>query len=311
VGDCAGDLTGGQLIPAERAWAERYRTGEESVSVNEAVDCYLKAREADGILINRGPMQTFNPTSVPAPRRSFREAFGNRMLGEVTANQLAAWLESQPSAVSRNFHRKHLVAFWRWCRRRGYLPAEMQTAAEKTDKAREAYGEIGTISAQDLAALFGLISREHPHYVPALALAALCGMRRSEVQGQRWEDIHLDRGFLRVSAAKPRTPSRRQVPLCDAVKAWLLPHAQGEGAVCENLAIDRLRDIARTAGLSLARNGFRHTWISARVEITGDIPRTALEAGTSVAKIHQHYRELLRPEEAVAWFAITPQSVAV
>jgi len=155
----AQDLTGGQLIPAARAWAERYRTGEESVLVNEAVDRYLKAREADGILISRGPMQTFNPTRVPPPRRSFREAFGNRMLGEVTANQLAAWLESQPSAVARNFHRKHLVALWRWCRRRGLLPAELQTEAEKTDKARETLGEIGTISAQDLAALFGLIVR--------------------------------------------------------------------------------------------------------------------------------------------------------
>jgi len=131
-------------------------------------------------------------------------------------------------------------------------------------------------------------------------------MRRAEVQGQKWEDIHLDRGFLRVSAAKPRTPARRQVPLCEAAKAWLLRDARGEGAVCGNLAIDRLRDIARTAGRSLARNGFRHTWISARVEITGDIPRTALEAGTSVAKIHQHYRELLRPEEAAAWFAVMP-----
>jgi len=112
--------------------------------------------------------------------------------------------------------------------------------------------------------LFRLIAREHPHYVPSLALAALCGMR----------------------------------------------HARGEGAVCENLAIDRLREIARTAGFSLAENGFRHTWISARVEITGDIPRAALEAGTSVAKIHQHYRELLRSEAAAAWFAVTPESIS-
>jgi len=155
----ASELTGGNVIAAAEAWARRNDAKAKRLTVSEAIELYLKAQRANGIQIKRGPEQTFNPTRVPAPRRSFREAFGKQILSEVTANQLATWLESQPSAVSRNFHRKHLVALWRWCRRRGLLPAELQTAAEKTDKARETFGEIGVISAQDLAALFALIAR--------------------------------------------------------------------------------------------------------------------------------------------------------
>jgi hypothetical protein len=112
--------------------------------------------------------------------------------------------------------------------------------------------------------------------------------------------------LLRVTAAKPNTPARRYVPLCPAAVAWLLPHRQDAGPVCSNLAIDRIRDICRTSGLDLADNGLRHSFISARVVVTGDIPATSLEAGNTPTMIHQHYRELLRKDEAEAWFSVAP-----
>ena len=149
-----------------------------------------------------------------------------------------------------------------------------------------------------------------PHYLPALALAAFCGLRRAEIHGQDWNGIELERKFVRITQVKKGTPARRLVPLCPAAVEWLVPYRQKEGPICSNLAMDRIRDIARTAGHDLADNGFRHSFISYRVAVTGNIPETSIEAGNSVAMIHRHYRELATKTEAEAWFGITPAEVA-
>jgi len=233
------------------------------------------------------------------------DAIGDLPIGSVTPETLSNYLSRFENAGSYNSHRKRIVALWRWARKRGFLPLDVMTAAERTDS-RKHRVEIGLVTPEQLRAAFALIAEKAPHYLPALTLAALCGMRRAEVHGQQWEDVELGRRFVRVSAAKPNTPARRLIPLGDAAIAWLLPHRQKKGPICDNLAVDRIRDICRTAGLDLAENGFRHSWISARVHVTGDVNGTSLEAGNTPRVLHQHYRELMDDDEARAWFEVTP-----
>ena len=54
------------------------------------------------------------------------------------------------------------------------------------------------------------------------------------------------------------------------------------------------------------QNALRHSFISYRVAETGDVPRTALEAGNSPKMIFRHYRELVDEQSATEWFAIMP-----
>jgi hypothetical protein len=49
-------------------------------------------------------------------------------------------------------------------------------------------------------------------------------------------------------------------------------------------------------------NGLRHSFISYRVAETQDVAKVALEAGNSPQMIFQHYRELVQPAAAKAWF---------
>jgi len=53
-------------------------------------------------------------------------------------------------------------------------------------------------------------------------------------------------------------------------------------------------------------NALRHSFISYRVAETQNVAQVALEAGNSPQMIFKHYRELVRPAEAKAWFAIEP-----
>jgi len=304
------ELTGGRILDAAKAWSQKHTSPKAAITVDEAVSLYIAAQRERGVKTHLGAERTLCTDHSTAEQPSFRSRFGACKLAEISTDALAQWLEGFAHPVTRNTRRKHIVALWRWCRRRGHLPVDATTVAERTDTAQEDTRQIGVVSADALRAVFDLIAREHPHYVPTLALSAFCGMRSFEVHGQRWDDFDFERKFLRVTNAKPNTPARRQVPLCETALAWLAAYRQNQGPVCQNLGIYQIRKICRKAGIDLAENGFRHTWISARVEITGDIPRTALESGTSVKMIHRHYRDLLRPEEAAAWFAVTPQSVS-
>lgn len=53
-------------------------------------------------------------------------------------------------------------------------------------------------------------------------------------------------------------------------------------------------------------NALRHSFISYRVAETQDVAKVSLEAGNSPQMIFKHYRELVQPKEAKAWFAIAP-----
>jgi hypothetical protein len=62
--------------------------------------------------------------------------------------------------------------------------------------------------------------------------------------------------------------------------------------------------------LKLQHNGFRHSYITCRVAHINDTARVALECGNSPEVIFAHYRELVAPEEAAAWFGTLPPTDA-
>ena len=58
--------------------------------------------------------------------------------------------------------------------------------------------------------------------------------------------------------------------------------------------------------ITLQDNGFRHSYITYRVAQINDTARVALECGNSPEVIFAHYRELVGPDEATAWFSVMP-----
>jgi hypothetical protein len=97
------------------------------------------------------------------------------------------------------------------------------------------------------------------------------------------------------------------VPLNDALRSWLLPYRQDNGSITDyadpRAALNRV--LSGTAVL-LQDNGFRHSYITYRVAQISDTARVALEAGNSPDVIFAHYRELVGPDDAAAWFGTLP-----
>lgn len=292
------DLTNGNAIAAAETWAARSGVSYKRIKLSDAVNLFMKKKEADGV-----DMSCSYKKILP----SLQEALGQRMLDSITSRDLGEWMvERYSHAVTRNTARKRVVTLWRWARKNGYLPRDAQTEAEQTDAARETDAEIGTITGQTFGELLRFFKTKHPEYLGPLILAGFCGLRRSEIHDQVWEDVNLDEKFIRVSKAKRNTPAKRLVPLCDAAVKWLRLCNEREGQLCANLAIDRIRSIARDAGFVLPENAFRHSYISHRVAQTGNVAEVSLEAGNSPRIIHKHYRGLFTKADGRAWFSIAP-----
>ena len=304
-------LTGANIIPACEAWAARNSTKFERITVAQAISRFTKAKEKAGVDVTC----SYNKILPTLEKHS-----GAEMLDALSARRLQAWLDSRyPHPVSRNTARKRIVALWRWARKQGYLPREVLTEAEQTEFAQEESAKIGIINAETFRELLNLIADKHPEYLAPLVVAGFCGLRRSEVHEQVWADVELERGFVRVTKAKRNTPSRRIVPLSPAAVEWLMLCPEHKGPLCFNMAIDRIRSIARDAKdaagkpvfTAIPDNAFRHARISHRVAATGDVQTTALESGNSPAIIFRHYRELFTKAEGEAWFEIRPQLAEV
>jgi integrase len=140
-----------------------------------------------------------------------------------------------------------------------------------------------------------------------MLIQLFAGPRRSELMEIRWE--HLIGKYLRLDKTKVR--KKRPVEMPDALLAWLAPYRKNEGLVFaaeggEDGFTYRLSLVAKGAKVDLPRNVFRHTAISMRVAVSGDIAKTSFWAGSSPEIIREHYLGIVTPEDAATFFSLGP-----
>ena len=87
---------------------------------------------------------------------------------------------------------------------------------------------------------------------------------------------------------------------------WLRPYKGREGRIWTKTDYYWSRSLHRLhkqVKVKQQPNALRHSYISYRLTLTGDVNRTALEAGNSAAMIHSHYHALVEdPRTASEWF---------
>ena len=208
--------------------------------------------------------------------------------------------------VSRNGIRRNLITMFGFAKRQGYLHPDRKTAAEQCESFKEPETEIAIFTPEEIEKL---LLAAHARILPVIAIGAFAGIRTAEIQRLDWEDIKWDRGHIEIAGRKAKTAARRLVPLTDNLKAWLAPWREETGPIVTLTAVaGAMNDLgikARIPG-GWRQNALRHSFISYRVALTGDVARTALEAGNSPKMIFRHYREVVDEASAQAWFAITP-----
>jgi integrase len=208
--------------------------------------------------------------------------------------------------VSKNGIRRNLVTMFGFAKKQGYLHPDRKTAAEQSDSFKEPEKEIEIFTPDEMR---DLLLAAHARILPLIAIGGFCGIRSAEVERLTWQDIKWDRGHIEIAGHKAKTAARRLVPLPENLKAWLAPWREETGPILTISDVSgALGDTAVKAKIpgGWRQNALRHSFISYRVSMTGDVARTSLEAGNSPKMIFRHYREIVDEEAARTWFAITP-----
>lgn len=308
-----GKLGGRSLMEAVNYFIRRNPTTLPRKTVSEVFEELIAAKKAD------------EASQVYLKDLNFRigkfvEDF-QCQIGEVTGAQVNEWLRKlECGARSRNNYRLSITTMLKFAVSAGYIPSD-QIDFAKVAKAKEKHAEIEIFTPSEITKLLNAarldpdnlkngVNRRYatgPGLLPLLILGAFAGLRTAEVERQKWEDINLDRGFIRVTGAKGNTAQKRLVPISDNLKQWLSGCRADTGLVCDLARTpDAIARLATRAGVEWKHNALRHSFISYRVAQTQDVAKVSLEAGNSPKMIHRHYRELVTPEEAATWFSVSP-----
>ena len=268
-------------------------------SISRAADEFVESLRSKGV----SDIYVRNATTS---LKKFADAVGGNIADVTVAdiNQFLTGLKKL-GPVSKNGIRRNLVTMFGFAKRQGYLHSERKTAAELSESFKEPETEIEIFTPEEMERMLNVC---HARILPLVAIGAFAGIRSAEIRRLHWEDIKWDRGHIEIAGRKAKTAARRLVPITDNLKAWLAPWREAKGEIIK-LAdpAGTLNDIAVKAKIpgGWRQNALRHSFISYRVAETGDVARTALEAGNSPKMIFRHYREVVTGEDSAKWFSIT------
>jgi integrase len=306
----AADLIGHEnLVAAAKAYARRAPVARTPLPVGQAVLELLEAKTARG-----RSARTLGDLRSRLGR--FAEDHTGRNLGELTTAGLQCWLDQlqgadgKPlSALSRRNFAVVIGTLFEFHRRRGVLPDNPARDLERESVKRT--GEIEFWTPLEAGTILAAVSREA---LPALVLAMFAGLRSAEVCRITWRDVNLDAGHVVIAGTEAKTGSRRLAPIPANAIRWLRPLTGPPNArifAGDSSQLARaISEACRDAVVPRIANGARHTAISFKVALTGDVARVALESGNSPAVIHAHYRGLATETDAKEFFAILPMSAA-
>ena len=289
-------ITPGRIIEACEFFAKHCPKAKVRKPIAQLAEDFVKSRESMGLSIGyidqcrmavRAFFKIIKPTDTELP--SFEA--------------LQDWVKKRyPHPVTRNTNMIVLKVFGNW------LVETEQVAFNpfaKIKKSKVVAEPVVIYTPDEFKTLLGSL---RPNVRVFAALGAFSGLRRAEIQRLEWQDINFDRGFITVAAHKAKTQARRLVPIAPNLRQWLEPARKTEGMVAAHDG-SYVAALFRKAGATEKRNALRHSYISYRVAELQDTAKVALEAGNSPEMIFRHYRELVAPNEAKAWFDITPNDV--
>jgi integrase len=235
--------------------------------------------------------------------RQLAEAFPGLCLSDLTTAALDKWLGGlKLGATTKNDMRRVLGTCGNWAERHGHL-LKGSSPFPGMVRYKEEKAAVSIFTPEQIASL---LTKADATLRPFIALGAFAGLRTAELQRLDWNEIDLERGFITVAASKAKTRRRRLVPISDNLKLWLTPIRQASGPICVHVCAQHAAK-TKCEGFAWAKNGLRHSFISYRLAILHDTARVALEAGNSPQVIFSHYRELVTPEAAKAWFDVKPR----
>ena len=287
----------GSLVDAARFYVKHHSSTSPGKTVPEIVTEFLNSKKRDG----------FSKRYIEDCRarlNAFALVFPVK-IEDVSTGQMQAWLDQlSTGSRSRNNVRNLVITLFNFARDRGFLPKNERTESESLTRAKVVESEIGILKPDQLATL---LEHAKPDLIPYIAVSAFAGLRRAEMLRLDWKEVDLKENFIRVISEKSKTGQRRLVLIQPNLAMWLRPYLLSKGSVCRNGKIPyRTTALACDLHIGWPNNALRHSYASYRLAQCQDAAKVALEMGNSPSIIFRHYRQLVTPAEAEAWWNLQP-----
>ena len=152
------------------------------------------------------------------------------------------------------------------------------------------------------------MTQEHsPALLKIAALNLFCGIRPSEVRRLGEQNISIEQGEVELKGKQTKTRRKRFVDMSDNCVAWM---KLGAELPIVNLA-DRWSELLKTVKAKWGidkwpHDCLRHSFCSYYLAHHEDAAKTALQAGHTESVLFQHYRKMVRREDAEKFWGIFP-----
>lgn len=241
------------------------------------------------------------------------------------------------SAQSRRNYATVLSGFFGWCRDSGTVDS---VPVRKARNGKRKLEDIHIFSPKDLEKVLaaavawsptqtkpkgtkrkGDYVRKVPpksDIIANLVIGAFAGLRDSEFRALHWEDIKLDRGFIDLRRLITKnTASRRLVEIRPVLVPWLMEYCpKRRGPILLPSFPNRIaafrRHLKEEHGIDWGEipNVLRHSFASYLYAETQSADKVAAQMGhEDTAMTFRKYREVVTPDDAKAYWALTPEQV--
>ena len=246
--------------------------------------------------------------------RLFCEVFGHLRPVEVTAEQIAAWLDDQQLAVAATYnnYRKTIGVFFSDCRDARLIGENPIARIKQRAEVRE---EVGILTVAQLAQLFHTAHtfadsdgrRKFAAALWRLSLEAFAGVRFGSACRLRREDVSPADQGIRHPAASIKTRKRHYVDGYPAhLWAWLAV-APAESLTARQY-LELKSELFGVARVPHPHNCLRHSFATYHVAARGDPGKTAyLLIHKDQKKLWNHYKGNATGAEGRLWEELTPQ----
>ena len=294
----AAGIKGFALKAAVDHYAVHLKALTHSTTVLKAVEELLEIREAEG-------KSRFHILDIKYRLLKFAREHDGRLVASITNKEVSGWLLGLPcEPQTRENYRRALSNLFAFCVGRGYSTSNPADAV----KVKIPPKPIGILTTSEARRLLAACTES---ILAAVAIGMFAGLRREEINRLDWREVDLERGFIEVAAVKSKSARRRLVTISDNLRAWITPLRQLVGPVRlpEITYRRRFEEAVKAAQIEKwPHNALRHTFASNHLALHQDAAKTALQLGHSESRtLFAHYRELVRPEDAQAFWWIFPE----
>jgi integrase/recombinase XerD len=321
-GDAALLLTTAQRVEASVCFA---RMAEAGGSLTEAVECWIEQHPAE----HRGKTIPIVAAEFVARKKAsnrreryikdlgwkldaFAEAFPGRELATLRASEIEGWFATRGwSPVSFRSYADTLHAFFNFAKSRRYCAGN---PIDEIEMPRRDSKEPEILTVEQVRTLLGLADKsdERREMLAYVVIGTFCGIRPEEIHRMTWDEVKLPARIVVVPGKNAKGRDRRVVNISDNCAAWLETIPNQSGAILTR-KLRYYRDrLKKAAGWKRwPHDVMRHSFASYHLAKHNDQALTSRQLGHRNDNIlWQHYRALVMPEDASAFWSIMPPQAA-